>query len=137
MARCKESMCKGAATWDSGSIPGLGRSPGDGCGNLCLILVWRIPWTEEPGGLQSVSSQESGTTEATQQARTCKLGAEVRVFPIVLTLCSLSMDLYCEIDLFFRVVDYTAAIFLVLVDIENIPKSFTQRSCMLSHFSPV
>ena len=61
----KESMCKGAATWDSGSIPGLGRSPGDGCGNLCLILVWRIPWTEEPGGLQSISSQESGTTEAT------------------------------------------------------------------------
>ena len=24
------------------------------------ILTWRIPWTEEPGGLQSVESQESG-----------------------------------------------------------------------------
>ena len=24
------------------------------------ILVWRIPWTEEPGGLQSVGSQRVG-----------------------------------------------------------------------------
>ena len=27
------------------------------------ILVWRIPWTEEPGGLQSMGSQESYMTE--------------------------------------------------------------------------
>ena len=27
------------------------------------ILAWRIPWTEEPGGLQSVGSQESDTTQ--------------------------------------------------------------------------
>ena len=26
------------------------------------ILSWRIPWTEEPGGLQSTGSQESDTT---------------------------------------------------------------------------
>ena len=26
------------------------------------ILAWRIPWTEEPGGLQSMGSQESNTT---------------------------------------------------------------------------
>ena len=24
------------------------------------ILAWEIPWTEEPGGLQSMGSQESG-----------------------------------------------------------------------------
>ena len=41
-------------------------------------LVWEIPWTEEPGGLQSVGSQkESDRTEATQharmQARTCPI----------------------------------------------------------------
>ena len=28
------------------------------------ILAWRIPWTEEPGGLQSIGSQRD-TTEAT------------------------------------------------------------------------
>ena len=26
------------------------------------ILAWRIPWIEEPGGLQSMGSQESGMT---------------------------------------------------------------------------
>ena len=28
----------------------------------CSILAWRIPWTEEPGGLQSMGSQESEMT---------------------------------------------------------------------------
>ena len=27
------------------------------------ILSWRIPWTEEPGGLQSTGSQESDKSE--------------------------------------------------------------------------
>ena len=26
----------------------------------CSILVWEIPWTEEPGGLQSMGSQRAG-----------------------------------------------------------------------------
>ena len=27
------------------------------------VLAWRIPWTEEPGGLQPMGRKESGTTE--------------------------------------------------------------------------
>ena len=27
------------------------------------ILTWRIPWTEEPGRLQSIGSQDSDMTE--------------------------------------------------------------------------
>ena len=27
------------------------------------ILVWKIPWTEEPGGLQSMGSQRVDMTE--------------------------------------------------------------------------
>ena len=27
------------------------------------ILAWKISWTEEPGGLQSMGSQRVGTTE--------------------------------------------------------------------------
>ena len=50
----KESACNAG---DQGLIPGLGRSPGEGYGNPLGILAWRIPWTEEPGGLQSVKSQ--------------------------------------------------------------------------------
>ena len=30
------------------------------------ILAWRIPWTEEPDGLQSMGCKESGTTEVTE-----------------------------------------------------------------------
>ena len=40
-----------------GSIPGSGRSPGGGHGNPLHILAWRIPWTEEPGRLQSMGLQ--------------------------------------------------------------------------------
>ena len=29
---------------------------------LSSILAWEIPWTEEPGGLQSTGSKESDTT---------------------------------------------------------------------------
>ena len=42
---------------DTGSIPGSGRSPGEGMATHSSILAWRIPWTEEPGGLQSIASQ--------------------------------------------------------------------------------
>ena len=27
------------------------------------VLAWRIPWTEEPGGLESMGCKESDTTE--------------------------------------------------------------------------
>ena len=47
----KESTCN---VGDLGSIPGLGRSPGEGNGTQPSILAWRTPWTEEPGGLQSM-----------------------------------------------------------------------------------
>ena len=49
----------------SGSVPGLGRSPGEENGNPLHILAWRIPQTEEPGRLQSMGSQKSDVTEAT------------------------------------------------------------------------
>ena len=41
---------------DLGSIPGSGRSPGEGNGNLYYsIFAWEIPWTELPGGLHGVA----------------------------------------------------------------------------------
>ena len=38
----KESACN---VGDLGSIPGLGRSPGEGKGNHSSMPAWRIPWT--------------------------------------------------------------------------------------------
>ena len=45
---------------DVGSIPGLGRSPGGGYVTHSSILVWRIPWTEKPCGLQLMGLQRVG-----------------------------------------------------------------------------
>ena len=42
---------------DIDSISGLGRSLGGGNGNPLQYSCWRISWTEEPGGLQSIESQ--------------------------------------------------------------------------------
>ena len=45
------------AMWeDPGLIPGLGRSPGEGNGNLLQYPCWRIARTQEPGRLQSMGS---------------------------------------------------------------------------------
>ena len=38
------------------SISGLGRSSGVGMAPHSSILAWRIPWIEEPSGLQSMGS---------------------------------------------------------------------------------
>ena len=37
---------------ESVSVSGWGRSPAGGHGNPFQYVAWRIPWTEEPGGLQ-------------------------------------------------------------------------------------
>ena len=34
------------------------------------ILAWEIPWTEEPGGLQSTGHKESDTTETETHTHT-------------------------------------------------------------------
>ena len=41
-------------------IPGSGGSPGERMATHSSILAWRIPWTEEPGGLESTESQRAG-----------------------------------------------------------------------------
>ena len=46
---------------DVGSIPDPGISPGEGNGNPLQYGCWEIPWTEEPGGLQSLGLQKSWT----------------------------------------------------------------------------
>ena len=98
----KESACNSG---DPSSIPGSGRSPGEGIGysfqyswaslvtqtvknlpamqetwvqylgwedplekemaSCSSILAWKIPWSEEPGGLQSMGSQRVGHNRVT------------------------------------------------------------------------
>ena len=67
---CKEPACQTGDTRDTGSIPGLGRSPGGGKGDpfqwYSSILAWKIPWTEEPGGLQSMGPQRVSKSTETE-----------------------------------------------------------------------
>ena len=37
----------------------------EGMATHSSILAWRIPWTEEPGGLQSIGSQKSWKSSTT------------------------------------------------------------------------
>ena len=50
-------------------IPGSGKSAGEGHGNPLQYSHLEIPWTEGPGGLLSVGSQESNTTNTTWNAQ--------------------------------------------------------------------
>ena len=52
----KESACSAG---DVDSIPGLGRYPGEGNGTPLQYSGLRIPWTEEPGELQSMGRKQS------------------------------------------------------------------------------
>ena len=54
---------------DMGSIPGLGRSRGEGNATRSSILAWRTPWTEEPGVIQSMGSQRVGRDLVTKQQK--------------------------------------------------------------------
>ena len=81
-----------AKAGDAGSVPGSGTSPREGNGIMkklpampetwvqslgqedplkeerathSSILAWRSPWTEKPGGLQSMGSQRVGHDSAT------------------------------------------------------------------------
>ena len=62
---CKKSTCDAG---DLGSILGWGRSPWGGMATHSSILTWRIPWTEEPGGLQYMGSQRVGLRQLSTSA---------------------------------------------------------------------
>jgi len=50
--------------------PCVRKIPGEEMATHSSILAWRIPWTEEPGGLQSMGSKRVGHDGATDRA--CK-----------------------------------------------------------------
>ena len=60
----KEYACNAGDAGVMDLIPGLVRSPEEEMATHFSILAWRIPWTEEPGGLESMGS-ERDTTKTT------------------------------------------------------------------------
>ena len=55
---------------DAGSLPGSGRSPGEGNTTPSSILAWEDPWTEESGRLLSMKSQRVGHDLRTEHGHT-------------------------------------------------------------------
>ena len=55
--RVKVSACN---VRDLGSIPRSGRSLEKEMSTHSSTLAWKIPWAEEPGGLQSMGPQRVG-----------------------------------------------------------------------------
>ena len=66
----KESPCSARDTGDASSMPGLGKSPGGGNGNLLQYSSWRITWTEDPGRLQSKGLPRVGHDWVTKHTQT-------------------------------------------------------------------
>ena len=57
-ASSKEPTCQPTqGMYETGLIPGWEDALEDSMATHSSILAWRIPWTEEPGGLQSKGSQ--------------------------------------------------------------------------------
>ena len=56
----KNLPAKAGGARDASSIPGLGRSLEKETSIHYSILAWKIPWIEEPGGLQSMGLQRVG-----------------------------------------------------------------------------
>ena len=50
----------------------------EGVATHSSILAWRIPWTQEPGGLQSIGSQRVGHDEGTWQVLTWLINGGIR-----------------------------------------------------------
>ena len=89
-AACSEKHVENQSSWLSlrkGLLPGSGRSPGEGNGSSILhssILAWRIPWTEEPGGLQSMGSQRVNTIGRLTQQLDRPLKQQPSIWPRVI-----------------------------------------------------
>ena len=66
---------------DAGSIAGSGASLDEGMATHSSILAWRIPWTEEPGGLQPVGSQSQ--LQLSDRARTYYIYTPHFLFPFI------------------------------------------------------
>ena len=80
----KNPPANGRHTADAGSISGSGRSPGGGNGNHSGILAWRIPWTEEPGRVQSIEWKREEHDWATEQTHMKRISSWEVVLNIII-----------------------------------------------------
>ena len=63
-------MVKNPSTMPETWVRSLGQEDplGEGMANHSSMLAWKIPWTEEPGGLQAIGQKELDTKASEQQS---------------------------------------------------------------------
>ena len=74
-----------------GSTPGLGRSLEEEMATCSSVLAWKIPWTEEPGGLPSTFSRRAKRDLATERQQ--------HGFMLFLTKCGEDMGILGNVHL--------------------------------------
>ena len=63
------------------------------------IIAWRIPWTEEPGRIQSMGSQsQSGLKRLSTHALNSLIGCLVVTFPVVIEEFSFLLLWHCNLE---------------------------------------
>ena len=78
---------------DTCLIPGLGWSPGVESAMHSSILAWKIPWTEEPGRLQSMGLQSQTWPSISTQSTVFCYSSLSRLIPGLFP--SLRLDAMC------------------------------------------
>ena len=68
----------------------------EGTATHSSILAWRIPWTEEPGGLQSKGVTESDTTELLRMHTCQKCGGGCLLPVDILSVPKVSIIIYIK-----------------------------------------
>ena len=113
---------------DMGSILGLGRSPGEGNSNPLQYSCWEIPWTEEPGRLQSMGSQRVRHDLSTKQVHyiysvtTLQMSPSSDFFILVIVLFSFLFSIWFFSFYFFP------AVFCLFICFKG------NHNCFLKHF---
>ena len=76
-----------AISGDDGSIPGPGRSSRGGKATCSSTLSWKIPWTEEPGGLQPMGLQSVGQNWGCRNSSPPSYYASSNYYLFIVFLC--------------------------------------------------
>ena len=77
----KPFSCNAGDVGHQGSIPGSGRSPGEGHGSPFQCSCWEMTWREEPGGLQPMGLQRVGHDPAHTHTHTLRGAVHVSRSP--------------------------------------------------------
>ena len=80
----KNQPANAADTRDAGSVLGWGTPPEEEMATHASVLASEIPWTGEPGGLQSMGSHRVGHNLATEQQTHSQETAIIYMWVIIL-----------------------------------------------------